>query len=673
MKRSRLKNGWRGLIAMFFIAMQGSFASLSMAPVTAWAADSSGSFTISIRLRDIWPPEPIVDLNAVPGAEGQLLLEWTAPSEDTQIAVPSLDPVAAYDLRYATYSVDSLGGDTTAWFNGAIEAFGEPSTPAARGEWQGFTVDLEPGVTYYFAIKSIDDGGNISPIDVKAATPGQQARILLQDNPPPSPANLAALAGPEGIALTWEAVTAPDLNFYRLYVDSTAPYDFSDAYTLKIDSAASSFLHTNLAFGATNTYKLSAVDRGAPEFLGQALESGFSNISTATFQQKNVRPYIVKIVAPASLVTPDGTFYGVVITSPSFRIEFSERVRESSLLSSVEMKAIRDNTGKVLSSSVPIEITLATTGVDAAVIPSTALVKGYTYELRVSTGLMDLAGNNFIDEFITRFQTELDKSVENVVSIGKKSFLRLPPDALEGDVAIVANTKVLEDPVTVEVTDILTASSKLVDNTDGALKPIEPTTIELYLVDSKGVVDDIPFYPSRLKKPAQEVGDLKPVIMVAGYDDEDQDGFVDGLFPKVKEKDLAVFALNPEDRRWIRILDTKVDPVENQVIAPIKGLGVYTMVSTLDTFLGNAHAYPVPFREALGHTHITFTDLSSRANIRIYTVTGKLVKTLYESDGDGELKWDARNEEGESVASGVYLFIMESATEKKLGKLIIIR
>ncbi|MEK7721727.1 MAG: T9SS type A sorting domain-containing protein [Elusimicrobiota bacterium] len=95
--------------------------------------------------------------------------------------------------------------------------------------------------------------------------------------------------------------------------------------------------------------------------------------------------------------------------------------------------------------------------------------------------------------------------------------------------------------------------------------------------------------------------------------------------------------------------------------------------ATAKNNLKTAHCYPVPFKPSAGHTGITFTGLTRAARIRIYTISGELVRTLDKADAGETLDWNARNSRGAAVDSGVYLWLIESATQKKKGKLMIIR
>jgi len=89
--------------------------------------------------------------------------------------------------------------------------------------------------------------------------------------------------------------------------------------------------------------------------------------------------------------------------------------------------------------------------------------------------------------------------------------------------------------------------------------------------------------------------------------------------------------------------------------------------------LSSAHCYPVPFRPSLGHTKIRFTGLTGTAKILIYSLSGEPVKTIYKSDSSLFIDWNVKNEKGENVFSGVYLYAIKTAFETKTGKLMIIR
>ncbi|MBI3297443.1 MAG: T9SS type A sorting domain-containing protein [Elusimicrobia bacterium] len=88
-----------------------------------------------------------------------------------------------------------------------------------------------------------------------------------------------------------------------------------------------------------------------------------------------------------------------------------------------------------------------------------------------------------------------------------------------------------------------------------------------------------------------------------------------------------------------------------------------------------AHAFPVPFIPSQGHTQIVFSALTTRVTIYIYTLSGELVKTIVKDTATTDrVSWDVSNDNGEAVASGVYVFYMKTSDgQTSSGKLMVIK
>lgn len=71
---------------------------------------------------------------------------------------------------------------------------------------------------------------------------------------------------------------------------------------------------------------------------------------------------------------------------------------------------------------------------------------------------------------------------------------------------------------------------------------------------------------------------------------------------------------------------------------------------------------------------ISFINLPEQGEIFIYTISGDMVRRIqFTPSSAGTVRWLGKNDENEYVASGVYLWVMQSPDITKTGKLIIIR
>ncbi len=109
--------------------------------------------TIAIAPGDTTPPAAISNLATGLAQSTAMELTWTAPGDDANAG-----QAASYDLRYSTSPI------TEADWGAATQVTGEP-LPQPAGSAESFSVTgLSPGTTYYFAIKTTDDFGNVSQL-----------------------------------------------------------------------------------------------------------------------------------------------------------------------------------------------------------------------------------------------------------------------------------------------------------------------------------------------------------------------------------------------------------------------------------------------------------------------------------------------------------------------------
>jgi len=96
------------------------------------------------------PPGVVADLLASGEVQDSVTLTWTATGDGDAVGAAYLN-----DVRYATEPIDEVTWDV------ATRASGEP-IPQLAGSPETFVVSrLMPGTTYYFALKAMDEVGNV--------------------------------------------------------------------------------------------------------------------------------------------------------------------------------------------------------------------------------------------------------------------------------------------------------------------------------------------------------------------------------------------------------------------------------------------------------------------------------------------------------------------------------
>ncbi len=71
---------------------------------------------------------------------------------------------------------------------------------------------------------------------------------------------------------------------------------------------------------------------------------------------------------------------------------------------------------------------------------------------------------------------------------------------------------------------------------------------------------------------------------------------------------------------------------------------------------------------------VKFIHLPPKCTIRVFSLAGDLVTTLYQNDPThGELEWNLLSQSGRALASGIYIFTVESDYGRQIGKFVLIR
>ena len=175
---------------------------------------------------------------------------------------------------------------------------------------------------------------------------------------------------------------------------------------------------------------------------------------------------------------------------------------------------------------------------------------------------------------------------------------------------------------------------------------------------------------------------LQPITITLSYPDVSEMEGTTLVGPSSLSQDdelsLRVFRLNELSRvpRWELVPGSqRVDTVGNSVSAESRMLGVFRVaLLKLPESLDRVVVYPNPFIPSQSNNGcITFKNLTENATIEVFDMAGRRVRTVSKVGGGDEATWDVRNSGGDRVASGTYVFVVQSDGDDHVGKVVILR
>ena len=210
---------------------------------------------------DTLPPAAITDLSAetplldterdIP--EGYVRLRWSAPGDDDMIGM--LLPGAMFKIQYSTAADNSDWSTANAQVT--ISTYGIQPQDVITYYLGG----LFPGVSYYFAVWTIDEAGNA------AVEKSNIAFAAAKDLPPGKVSGFKAEATGESgkILLSWEFNTEVDIKEYRIY-RSTVSGAVTKGQPVKIlNRTQNVWEDAGLVNHVTYYYRITAVDLSGKE------------------------------------------------------------------------------------------------------------------------------------------------------------------------------------------------------------------------------------------------------------------------------------------------------------------------------------------------------------------------------------------------------------------------
>ncbi|MDO8803902.1 MAG: fibronectin type III domain-containing protein [Elusimicrobiota bacterium] len=292
-------------------------------------------------------------------------------------------------------------------------------------------------------------------------------------------------------------------------------------------------------------------------------------------------------------------------------------------------------------------------------------VSGYNYDGILSVSSAISAGNMTLpppSDYTMLFATAaISESVTKPLPGVGQVTVEIPAGTPDGYFAI--STSAATSPLDISKTSMEAAIAKLTNSTLLSI-------LELHLYDVYG--DPL---TANLASQAR---------ITITYIDANNDDVVDGPPALYQTASLRLFNLDTTALVWNQLNNTLLNKGAKTVYADIPHFSFYALGSVTSSAgtLADAFAYPNPYRpgssglfgQSTYGDNIVFASLPVRSKVKIFNLTGGLVRELADDDGDGRCLWDTRNGDGTRAASGVYLYLVTTpAGGKKSGRIAIIK
>ncbi|MBK7688000.1 MAG: hypothetical protein IPJ35_03135 [Elusimicrobia bacterium] len=404
--------------------------------------------------------------------------------------------------------------------------------------------------------------------------------------------------------------------------------------------------------------------------------TGAPQVFTYNFKKDVVEPHFVEVSLTGHRL-PKGAanefHYAAVDPTAPLRITFTEPMN---LLGAgaVQFVKTHDAAGNQTSVSVPFASNANVIDATTTVMEVTAAFEyGARYEFITSTtNLRDLGGNRLpaAEKFSVVFFTLADGGPMTIRSGVPGQEVRL--EVAAGALGLAPTGLAFDDNVANDghpVGQMVTRANGAMARRSGGVYNQVLTAKEFVQYEPDGTKVTTPV--------------LAPVRIVFPYDFLDQDGATnDGKLSNVPsgrpiyEDRLAIYKLDERSGAWIKMPGTLLDPGLKEASLQVQSFGIYALMGAPSFSLTDAHPFPVPYRASEDNgSGITFVFPGAQiATVKIFTLDGRLVKTLHENSGAGLVSWYPVNTDGgEPVGSDVYIYAIENDQDRRVGKLVIIR
>jgi hypothetical protein len=139
---------------------------------------------------------------------------------------------------------------------------------------------------------------------------------------------------------------------------------------------------------------------------------------------------------------------------------------------------------------------------------------------------------------------------------------------------------------------------------------------------------------------------------------------------------LDVSSYNPQIGDVLTIEGAPMNGADDVFAFEVDGIDVTQVVAELPDVRVVPNPYFARYSamvETDNQSVLEFQNVPDRCTIRIYTLAGDLVETLQNNDGTGVVRWDLLSSNRQQVASGIYLYHVESPYGDHAGRFAVIK
>lgn len=511
--------------------------------------------------------------------------------------------------------------------------------------------EVSAGNTYYYRIRAVNGDG------ISSEFAGAGGIFMVGDEPLP-PGDFTAMNSNGGvIRLDWRHSPTPGVPRYNIYWDAG---NGSIGYAVKLSSVP----------GSANSYVTPALPPGTYYFGLRAQNAVLEEKNTGIAASATIPDYIpadwvqARVRAPASGKKIWGNRVTVLAElirgdrNYARQAEFQYRVSGATGSAWAQMPASEFNNPDVKS---PYYVHWNVSGLPAGDYEIRAVATNYSGEPDPAPPTKIITINSS--------DPDIEETLQGASLLRREQVYNA-----------VVSTVNFGDLSGEQINQVIFPNGALGIYSRAVLKILSPPTIASKLqkeLSSTGIFHEITLENGQTQLNA-------PVTLTASYQDDDDDGLLDGTLARTDRLTFMVY--NTASGLWEKETPSSIDTVNKTVTVQTSHFSTFGLFASAAPNLDKVRAYPVPFvpndgvedngkpyNKADPGSGIIFDNLTQSSRVEIFSISGELIWEKTTDNSSGKIQWDAKNSNGWNVASGGYIAVIrDTATGQKVVKKIAI-